>query len=549
QTIRWAQNNVTMNARRLGDAIRALTGDAGARVRFDQESLITSQRYVVKFTAAPGSFSADGAALGATITIETPRAGVGADNEQQRITLDVGTATGTFKVAIPRNGRTYTTTSLPFTASAADVQSAINTAISSIGGAVAVTKTTDGTLVKYDITYAGTLAAQNLDNATVTAIADAPTPGGSFSLTYGGQTTAAINLVSSTANQAAAIQTALQTLTSIGSNNVAVTYDATSAAIAPRFLITFINNLADTPATAITADETGLLYASATPRNVTTGRTATGETQAVTLTKPTSDGTFTLSLTHNSTTRTTNALSFDITAADLQTALSTAISTITGATVTVNSWNGTDLSVTFGGALAGVDLANLTGTVTGSVTPAGILQTTEGFERPEVPSVDETLVVDYVADPLTIATGPSTTFTFTMDGQLGELTEASGHLKGTLASFADVEGDFYFKRTLKAGVARLTIGASGVTAFVGNRFGTSDATGFELTNGKLGLVVLEKTSSDPARYALTTTGTVGLKGLADFTLAGNLELQLQRFNAPIDETIPVGSGSVRVKYD
>ena len=154
-----------------------------------------------------------------------------------------------------------------------------------------------------------------------------------------------------------------------------------------------------------------------------------------------------------------------------------------------------------------------------------------------------------VADPLTIPTGPSTTFTFTMDGKLGELTEASGQLKGTLASFANVEGDFFFKRTLNAGVARLTIGASGVTAFVGNKFGTADATGFELTNGKLGLVVLEKTASDPARYALTTTGTVGLKGLSDFTLNGNLELQLQRFNAAIDETIPVGSGSVRVKYD
>ena len=311
---------------------------------FRSESFITSQRYVVKFTGAPGSFTANGADLGATITIETPRSGVGADNEQQRITLDVGTATGTFKIAIPRNGRTYTTSSLPFTASAADVQTAINTAISSIGGTVTVTKTTDGTLVKYDITYAGTLAAKNLDDATVTAIADAPTPGGSFTLTYGGQTTAAINLVGSTANQATAIQTALQSLTSVGNSNVAVAYDATSAAIAPRFLITFTNDLANTPATAITADETSLIYASATPRSVTTGRTATGETQAVTLTKPTAEGTFTLSLTHNSTTCTTADLSFNITAADLQTALSTAISTITGATVTVNSWNGTDLS-------------------------------------------------------------------------------------------------------------------------------------------------------------------------------------------------------------
>ncbi|MGV2333106.1 MAG UNVERIFIED_CONTAM: hypothetical protein LVR18_02915 [Planctomycetaceae bacterium] len=39
--------------------------------------------------------------------------------------------------------------------------------------------------------------------------------------------------------------------------------------------------------------------------------------------------------------------------------------------------------------------------------------------------MNETLVVDYAADPLTIPSGPGKTFTFTMDGDLGELTEAS----------------------------------------------------------------------------------------------------------------------------
>ncbi|MFN5904930.1 MAG: hypothetical protein ACK5A3_02680, partial [Planctomyces sp.] len=180
---------------------------------------------------------------------------------------------------------------------------------------------------------------------------------------------------------------------------------------------------------------------------------------------------------------------------------------------------------------------------------AGITQTVEGFDRPEVPAVNETLVVDYAADPLTIPSGPSTTFTFTMDGQLGELTEASGNLSGTLASFANVSGSFYFRRTLKEGVARLAVGATGVTAFVGNSFATPEAKGFQISSGKLGLVVLEKTALEQARYALVASGNTGLTGLPDFTLNGNLSLQLQRFNATIEETVPAGSDSILVKFD
>jgi hypothetical protein len=175
-----------------------------------------------------------------------------------------------------------------------------------------------------------------------------------------------------------------------------------------------------------------------------------------------------------------------------------------------------------------VDLANLTGTVTGSVTPAGLTQTVEGFNRAEVPSVNETLVVDYKADPLTIPAG-SSTFTFNMDGKDGQLTKASGTLSGTVASFANVTGSFSFQRTVKEGVTRLTVGATGVTAFVGNNFGATNATGVELTGGKLGLVVLEKTASAAAKYALTASGTTTLKGLSPLTLSGNLDLQVQRF--------------------
>ncbi|MFN9290458.1 MAG: hypothetical protein ACK6EB_20520, partial [Planctomyces sp.] len=112
--------------------------------------------------------------LSGTVTIETERAGAGAVNEQQAITLNVGSAAGTFRVSIPWNGRTYTTAALPLTASAADVQTAINNAVGATTGTVSVTKNTDGTAVTFTLTYSGAFAAKNLDNAQVSVLADAP---------------------------------------------------------------------------------------------------------------------------------------------------------------------------------------------------------------------------------------------------------------------------------------------------------------------------------------------------------------------------------------
>ncbi|MGV2341211.1 MAG UNVERIFIED_CONTAM: hypothetical protein LVR18_46890 [Planctomycetaceae bacterium] len=68
-----------------------------------------------------------------------------ASTKSRQSTLAVGTATGTFQIAVPYNGRTYTTTSLALTASAADVQTAVNTALSPVSGSVSVTKTPSGT--------------------------------------------------------------------------------------------------------------------------------------------------------------------------------------------------------------------------------------------------------------------------------------------------------------------------------------------------------------------------------------------------------------------
>ncbi|MFM8726584.1 MAG: hypothetical protein ACKON9_15825, partial [Planctomycetaceae bacterium] len=261
--------------------------------------------------------------MSGTVTIETENPGSGSINEVQALAVDAGTATGTFRISIPVNGRTWTTSALPLGASAGEVQAAVNTALQPISAAVSVTQTVSGTQVTYNLTYSGTLAGKNLYNARVSVLTDVPAAAGSFTLTLDGQTTAAIALSSDTAAQAGQIQTALQALSSVGTGNVSVSFDPTSASIAPRFLFTFTGTLADSEVALISASGSSLQHATITPRLVTSGRSPRGESQRVTVTKPTDNGHFTLSLAHSGTTCTTAAIAFDASANDVQSALNT----------------------------------------------------------------------------------------------------------------------------------------------------------------------------------------------------------------------------------
>jgi hypothetical protein len=160
ETIRWAQSSVNVNASRLESALRSLTGDTTASARFDQSSLITSQTFIVKFSITPGTISGNASGISGSISFADRRSSKPGINEVQQITLAVGTATGTFQIAVPYNGRTYTTTSLALTASAADVQTAVNTALTPVSGSVSVTKTVTGTDVTYELTYSGDIGGE-----------------------------------------------------------------------------------------------------------------------------------------------------------------------------------------------------------------------------------------------------------------------------------------------------------------------------------------------------------------------------------------------------
>lgn len=190
-------------------------------------------------------------------------------NEVQEITLPAGASGGTFTITT----NTFTTAAIAWNASAATVQAALVAACGA--GTFSVSKPAAG---QWILTFTGTFGGINqspvvvtttaLTGATVsTATTVDGNPGtsgvqslilgnptsGTFTLTYGANTTAAIAYNAS----AATIQTALTGLASVGGGNATVAATATPG----TFTITFTGTLANTAVTLIVADTSLLVGA------------------------------------------------------------------------------------------------------------------------------------------------------------------------------------------------------------------------------------------------------------------------------------------------
>lgn len=178
--------------------------------------------------------------------------------------------------------------------------------------------------------------------------------GGTFTLTYAGQTTAAIAYNATAATVAAA----LKALSNIGDSDVSVTGPAGGP-----WVVTFGGALAETNVAQLTSTVTSLL--------------GINEVQVITITGAPTGGTFDLTWDG----QTAANLAYDITAAALQTALR-ALTNINGANVTVAGDAGGPFTVTFIGALAGANQPAITAdpaNLTGGADPAiGIETTTPG---------------------------------------------------------------------------------------------------------------------------------------------------------------------------
>ncbi|MEI7702775.1 MAG: hypothetical protein WCK86_23465, partial [Planctomycetia bacterium] len=359
-TIIWSQNDVTNNSRKLRNALQKLTGVSDVSVRFDQRTITTEQRHAIRIPGFTGIITAQDVTLGATFRFDPAGSSSAGLNEVQQVTFVTAAASGTFRLSLPYNGRTYTTAALSLAASASSIQTAMNTALSGAGTVtVSRTVTTDG--FSLNITFTGSLGSRNLELLKVETMADVVAAGGTFTLSYGGQTTSAIAMNANTATQATDIQTALRSLSTIGAGNVQVTYDSASTTIAPQYNVTFIGSLAGTNVAAITATALQLQYASVQTRMLENGKATSNEKQTVTLNSGSASGTFRLSLTVNGRLYTTADLAFNATASSIQTALNTALGAAGAVSVNRPGTSGsTTFDVTFSGALAGKDIAPLT---------------------------------------------------------------------------------------------------------------------------------------------------------------------------------------------
>jgi len=98
------------------------------------------------------------------------------------------------------------------------------------------------------------------------------------------------------------------------------------------------------------------------------------------------------------------------------------------------------------------------------------------------------------------------------------------------------------------GSSQITVGATGVEAFLGTGTG-SNRVGVDLTNGTLGLAVFDSTSH-VITYALNATGTVNLLGLPANSISvtsGNVQFLADTAGA-LSTTVTVGSTSVPLDF-
>ncbi|MFZ4526499.1 MAG: LEPR-XLL domain-containing protein, partial [Chlorobium sp.] len=151
-----------------------------------------------------------------------------------------------------------------------------------------------------------------------------------------------------------------------------------------------------------------------------------------------------------------------------------------------------------------------------------------------------TSIIDYAAQSLEVATGPTNNIELTMDGSKGDLISAKGNLEVDVFGFFQVSGGFAFEKKSETVMVRtgaevvetevnvLTIGASNVNAFAGLNGGTAEELGLKLTGTEFALVLASEKavvgSTTPVKKwtslqaGVESVSFVGVEGL---TIAAN----------------------------
>lgn len=185
---------------------------------------------------------------------------------------------------------------------------------------------------------------------------------GSFTLTFQGQTTAAIDFDAT----AAELEAALEALSNI--DNVSVEQDGNN------YRVTFGGSLAGTDVAQITSDASGLVGAAITVVTTQAATEPANEVQQIQFPVTPSGGTYTLTWDPGTGDETTAAIDFDATAAEVQTALE-GLATPAGGDFSVTGEEGGPWLVEFTGSYAETDVNPLSGTssLTGSGAESFVL--------------------------------------------------------------------------------------------------------------------------------------------------------------------------------
>ena len=297
--------------------------------------------------------------------------------EIQNISIDTVGA-GTFVVSLSHNGGTYTTKAIDLDASAAQVEEALNEALSAIDGRVSV----GGSERDWNITFAGTLAGQDVNllevdvipaeaeilvnkqnqavttgtNESLSIIVTTPySANGTFNLVVDGLS-AEVNFVTGgqTLTNETRIRSALATLLNTSTNNISVKFDQATLND-HKYDVTFINALSGQNISTVSVKD-NLENGSVRIESNADGVSASDETQQVEI-NTVNTGTFTLSLSSEGSIYATESISLSASAAQVEEALNEALSAIE-ATVSVVG-DGQKWEITFGGSLSRKDVADL----------------------------------------------------------------------------------------------------------------------------------------------------------------------------------------------
>lgn len=378
-------------------------------------SLLGVGSWQVEFTGTYANtnvalLTGDGSSItgAAEITTSIVTEGAPATNEIQRVNFGFGDY-AQLHITHPVSGLPYATLTFPGDASAAVVQANLEI-ITWLAGNVQVSYVDIG---KWDVEFVGAYAGTSFalmtitgTTGTVTQIQDggvaavnevqhiqlvgSPT-GGSFTLSFRGQTTGSLTYDESAAD----VETALELLSTIATDDLTVTGDAGGP-----WTITFGGTLAgeDVPGITGTSSLTG---AAVNVYDYQEATDATNEVQEVKIFGDPAGGTFTLSYDGQGP---TSALTFDESAADIETALEV-LSNIDD--VEVTGEDGGPWYVEFRGTNAGSDVVLMTGSGASLSGAEVVIETTVAA----VAAINEVETITLTGSP----TGG--TFTLTYDSQ------------------------------------------------------------------------------------------------------------------------------------